>query len=499
MSPFFGLLVVIWIIRSLLNNPAGSKASGNGIEISPAVIALLAKIVGLSLLSLVVGSYGGFAASGVQLICAMAIIVLFFPSLILYWVLRPMGAYRFSYWLVRISYPFGFGRENRAGAVFHGLLALACQGATPEAINWLTLRQAPRPPPGYVGELNVALFAALTGRRDAAKILFHAIDTHHGVGGPAKFRRLARDYLVMDAARRGDWQEVIYRGGRGRDSYRWSYTVARLAERIDRREGALPLVGLCFLWLISPRRLRLWPLLRQALAVPLHAKKKERPPPVPNDLSLALGMLGDMLVESERNQRMPRRDHCLEIIAQLHSALESPAQRTLLEARLRGLDPLRANQADAILNNFRLQIVAMIVVLLEKWPGLSSPDSECVLIQQAIAQIRHKALQEIDMRCRDYVERTREKIALDLCTEWEAWAGIKHIAKHLVKISPSTKASVFQEMYLPLCNFAVYQHNDLNRYRLAHEQFLWLREHADHPSEIFDLLSQNIRACPQWK
>src|SRR5262249_57802436 len=98
--------------------------------------------------------------------------------------------------------------------------------------DWLAhrvnLAQAPR----GAGVVAAGLLAALRGDRRQAGALLRIADTAPQKFIPVSVRTIARDWLVADAARTGDWREVVRLGRRGRGSLRWSSALAGFGERL---------------------------------------------------------------------------------------------------------------------------------------------------------------------------------------------------------------------------------------------------------------------------
>ena len=270
MSSVVGLVVVIfWIVRAMNNSGSSQSNSGrtvsartasNGTEISPALVALFLKV-----LAVIIGHAMAAQHPNPILVYVVDIVAIpvMLPTLFLQCVVVPLGLYRLAYWWTRCTVPFGFGNEFRAGAVYYGTLALARKSAAAAQIAWLQKRLPAASADTVVHDMVLALFSGMAGDHDTARTMLHSIDVTRG---PRSIRCVARDWLVADAASRGDWQAVVRRGRRGRDSFRWSYAVARMAERFDQRINrridrrnyrsakSAPNWLLKALWWLAPRR-----------------------------------------------------------------------------------------------------------------------------------------------------------------------------------------------------------------------------------------------------
>jgi hypothetical protein len=150
--------------------------------------------------------------------------------------------------------------------------------------------------------------------------------------------------------------------------------------------------------------------------------------------------------------------------------------------------------ADSVLAQFRQRLIELVTPLIEDDPylaRLAQPDS---IMEQAVWQVRRRLLGDIDARCKDYRERTAGESSLDLVAEWEAWARLTSSATRLLELDSAAEDILFQMVYAPVCNFAVYQHNGRKRIALAHDMFIWLRGYAQGTSEAKQLLAKNIQA-----
>jgi hypothetical protein len=98
------------------------------------------------------------------------------------------------------------------------------------------------------------------------------------------------------------------------------------------------------------------------------------------------------------------------------------------------------------------------------------------------------------MRTKDFAARAAQKQSLDAMAEWRAWATLCDEANRLLALQPATNATLFEVLWRPLTNYAVYQHNDLKRHGFAQDIFRWLRAHANGNRKAAEMLDKNI-AC----
>jgi hypothetical protein len=329
------------------------------------------------------------------------------------------------------------------------------------------------------------LLAALRGERQQARCLLLIADARTQRFTPRKARAIARDWLVADAARSGDWREVIRLGRRGRLSVRWSYAMARIAERLIGDPHACRdwLLWLCFL--MAPRRRMTLSLLRRALAIPVRSSPRpDAKPATSAGLPQALAGLAHALAH--------RRARDGQALAWSVSAVDGALDpvRPHVEQRLSKLGG--RTDADAVISAFRQRLVGLMVPLLEEDPILARAADRGPIVDQAIEQVRLRLFRDIEAQCKDYNERTEN--LLDALFEWERWAKLRNAGDRLLALEPTAERTLFQAMYVPVCNYAVFQHNKCQRIPLAHDMFSWLLLHAEGDAAATQLLTKNAKA-----
>jgi hypothetical protein len=500
MSIFPIIIVIFWIFRAIASSGAGGY-DGNAVQ-RRGNTTQIPSWFGWFLLKLVLYgiAWAMLAERSAMLDYALlaAGIFIFMPTLMVRSIFIPLGMVRTAYWVFLCLRPSGYGKQYRLGACIAAALALARKRDPEHGCAWLT-EQLPQVASSHVGyDMLIGLLAAIRGERDTARAVFHLIDT---TLSPRDLRRTARDWLVAEAAAQGAWQEAIWRGKRGSDSFRWSYAVARMIERIDRRAEAPADWLLILLWLRAPRRRRLLPLLRQARAVPRRAPDQAVKVSRPLSWRQAIAPLGAMLCEMERNGTPPQRAQFVSAIHGAAANLVVPSMRARLEERLRNLDPNLSDpkNADAVTATVRAQLTQLAHALIEQAPQLAEGGASRPFIGEAIEGMRRHALQDIETRSQDFARRSRERRALAHMQEWAAWGNLRARAERLLQIAPQAEASLFAAMYEPMCNFAVYQHNELQQHRLAHDIFCWLHRHAACNPGAVELLGKNAQAYSGMK
>jgi hypothetical protein len=427
---------------------------------------------------------GGFIGAT---LFALAVILLFAPSLVLQSIIVPLGWPRAAYRIARWCRTLEVVQERDAGAAFYGALALARHPEpAKDIVDWLALKMERAPMLRGAGVVATGLLAALRGERIRARSLLRIAHAAERPFISHRARVVARDWLVADAARGGDWREVAHLG-RGWPSLRWSYAVGRMAERLARDPRASGDTWLRACWLMAPRRRTTLPLLRCALAVPRGETGAVATPPMVTDLPQALTGLADALAH-----RFVHDGAALaRVVAAVDSALGCEATTERIKARSAALDA--ELDPAAIVAGMRARLTELLAPAIEESPRLATGDVRPPSLDQAAEEVRARWFRDIEAQCRDYAERNQRQSALAAVAEWQAWATTRDNAEQLLALAPASEYAVFHAMYVPVCNFAVFQHNICKRLVLAHEIYAWLHRHAKGDDAAAALLLRNMK------
>jgi hypothetical protein len=417
-----------------------------------------------------------------------AFVFLFLPAPFFKAIVMPLGMPRFAYWATRCCGPVELMKDSGAGAALYGALALARRDASPKTLDWLATRAKRARAVKGAGVVAAGLIAALRSERERARALFLLADTLPTKIISANVRVVARDWLVADAAQNGNWREVVRLGRRGQQGYRWSNAVAQMGRRLlgDPDSPHDWLLWLC--WLVAPRRRATWPLLRQALAVKPMRLPVAPEPPVVQELPEALagfaqGLAGGFAQDGRSLVRC---------VGAVEGALARPSTHALIEQRLPALGA--KGDADAVIDGFRKRVIDLVDPLIEEQPQLAGGDDRGALLDEAVGRIRSRLFRDIGAQSKDCNERQQQQLALEAMTEWEIWAVMRDAADRLLALSPASEHALFHTMYVPMCNYAVFQHNICKRIALAHDIFAWLRRHSESDLSACELLSKNMKA-----
>jgi hypothetical protein len=474
MGSLAGIVIAIIIVRML---------SGS-IKVPPIALAFGAKVGLFTFIVAIVQATTPEIANVVLHVAASVLI--WAPTPLVRWIVVPLRMPRAAYWTVRICFPLGLIKEIEAGAVIYGALAAARKNPSDKTISWLELKLRNAATIHGSGVVAAGLLAALRKDIDRARGLLATADRMHTRLIPGSIRVIARDWLVVDAARVGNWHRVIRLGRHGITRLRWSHSMARIGERLigDPQAWRNWQLWPCFLW--APRRYATYPLFRRALRVPVRRSVQPDAAPSVAALPLALGSLARALEGSNA--------HDGELLARSIAAVDRDldSARPTIGRRL-GVLGSRGN-ADSVLSQFHQRLIDLVTPLIEDDPYLARAAQPDSVMEEAVWQVRRRLLGDIDARCKDYRERTAAEESLDMVAEWETWAWLTSSANRLLELDSAAESVLFQMVYAPVCNFAVYQHNGRKRIALAHDMFIWLLGYAQGIPEARQLLAKNIQA-----
>lgn len=471
------LLVAIAATRGGKNNSGGRQAT------SPAMWILLFKsgvIVPLSVLTL--GFIWPVRVGGLAVVVAFCLPTLLVAPLLV-WLGRP----RLAYWTMRCSFSIHYAGNQHAGAMLYATLSATRMRAPAAACEWLEERFRDKPVGGVLGQTILAHLAAAQGDRVTAQCLFESIDARPTRPRRSITRVTARDWLVMDAARRGDWFGVVRYAQRGGGT-RWSRAVTGMAQTFA---GLPPLPNwqLRLLWLVAPRRRLLRPLLQRALAT--SDRQHESDIATPPDLPTALTLLAAMVA---RRPGGVGSDEFLAAVRGVSLRLASAEMNLQVEQRLAALDSMMNRSASSVLSEFKSDVVELILPVVAADPELVAVGRDDPIIAEALSRLQAAAFESIEMRAKDLARRAEKKQGLDTLAEWRSWAVVCDEANRLLALQPEAKAILFEGVWRPLINYAVFQHNEKQRYTFAQDIFRWLRAHAQDGPGAADTLDKNI-AC----
>lgn len=479
-------LVAIAAARAVRNNSGKREgiSPGTGIMFLKFVVIIVATCLIMTLdLSRLAGR-----------VIQVALLLYCLPTLLVGPLLVRLRMPRVSYWTMRCCTPLHYAGNQHMGAMLYATLSATRLRDPSAACAWLVGRFHANPVKGVVGQTILGHLAAMQGDRVTAQCLFESIDVRPRPARHSIARVTARDWLVMDATRRGDWFAAVRYATRSGSTSRWSRAVGGMARTIDGVGTPLPKWRLWLLWLVAPRRARLRPLLRRALAATVREHEPEIAPP--GDLPAALALLAEVLARIAQRSADISSTEFVAAVQGVAVRLESAATKAQLGQRLAALGATPSRSADSIVSEFKSDLVRLILPVVAAHPQLVAAGRYHPIIAEVLSRLQGAAFEAIEMRAKDLSRRAEKKHSLDILSEWQSWAMLCDEVQRLLTLQPNAKATLFELIWGPLVNYAAFQHNGKQRLAFAQDIFRWLRTHAGGNRQAIEVLDNNI-ACYQ--
>lgn len=475
-------LVAIVAVRAVRNNYGARE------PISPAMWIVVLKFI-VMVTTVCIGM--AFDFSRLARLAMLAAFVLFcLPTLLVSPLLVRLRMPRLAYWTMRCCMPLHYAGNQHAGAMLYASLSATRMRDPSTACTWLDGRFRSKPVKGAIGQAILGHLAGAQGDRVTAKCLFESIDFRPRSSRQSLVRVTARDWLVMDAARRGDWFAVVRYATRGGSTSRWSRAVSGMARIIGGVGAPLPKWQLWLLWLVAPRRHRLRPLLQRALTASVQEHESDIAPPP--DLPVALTLFAEVLAKTGQRSGEVSGSEFVAAVRWVTIRLESADAKVQVGQRLAALDSTLSRSADSVLSAFKSDVVKLILPVVAAEPKLVAGGRDHPIIAEALRRLQEATLESIEMRAKDLARRAEKKHALDILSEWRSWAILCDEANRLLTLQPGAKATMFEVVWSPLLSYAAFQHNDKQHLAFAQDIFRWLRAHAHCNRQAADVLDKNI-------
>jgi len=405
------------------------------------------------------------------------------------------GWVRASVWLARLCRG-SFEHDRRGGPVLAGALALLARRAHDERVaTWLEGQLEGEGAIGAAGVVAAGLIAASRGQRDAARDLMHSASNFDGEAAPAPARVIASEWLVADAAERGDWAGVMRLGVRPDVASAQTRFLAFAAARVRREllvdEPSATDVGLRWLWWRSADRRRTRPLLDRALASPrILSRRKPAPapavvaaPPIdpaefagePVAYAQALHALWGTVADLERSLTP---SHLMDLCRAWDAAFAGPALAQLT-ARSQALTTvLRPEHALAQLRRTVCEELAALASRAQIPLNALSDAGE--IGAEAAALLRAELLGEVEELNQNLRSRTVQKRGLSSVEELREWNTLRRAYERAAALGGlEVRRLMFPDIHLYVCNYAVWLWNERKEYGISGPLFRWLLAEAE--------------------
>jgi len=387
----------------------------------------------------------------------LATALLLVPWPVARYITVPMGWPRSAYLIARLSAvkarvdPVGIAMTTAGWAI--------CRQPRPRAadIRWLRSRPRRRPlTPGML--MGMGLAAAAQGDRDEARLFLDALPLFdQGITDPT-VERLAREWLVADAAQRGAWDEVAARaGGLGATTpaTRW---LGAVAQRLLGHPGAPSDERLESLWKQVPGKRRTeWLQQRARAACPAEPDEVQ----LPDDVVQA-ALQAQLVLEAH-----PSR-----------SALDRAAQ--CWDAALPEAEALALRRAEALGSNTPERAVQLLREqvgerLARAARGLGAPLPDVGVIGHTAHDLREEHLRTVELAARALQRRLASRKALPPVDEVREWLALKHLMEEAVDVvGDDVLPLLFRSVYPPCCTLSVRLYNDDGQPWVSNAMTRWL-------------------------
>ena len=215
------VLVAIAAVRAVRNNSKASEPT------SPVMRIVVLKFIVIVTTACLAMALDFSRLAGLAILAALVLFCL--PILLVGPVLVRLAVPRLAYWTMRCCLPVYYAGNQHAGAMLYATLSATRMRAPSTACARLYERFRAKPVNGVLGQTILGHLAGAQGDRVTAQCLFESIDARPRPSRQSIVRITARDWLVMDAARRGDWVAADRYATRGGSTSRWSRAVGAMA------------------------------------------------------------------------------------------------------------------------------------------------------------------------------------------------------------------------------------------------------------------------------
>jgi hypothetical protein len=397
-------------------------------------------------------------------------------------VLIPLGLARPAYWLAGLA-GWTWKHDRDGGSLVAGAWALLYQRApNREVMDWLS-RQRDRQPAFQASHaLATGLMAAARGDLTGARALLESVEEIGPQRTPRIFHALAREWLVADAASRGQWARVVTLARGARAATPSVRLLGKIGGHLDASQPATTsALSLWWSWLVAPHRRHTLALVRRAArasvaatgpgAAPVHALTTSlQPDPHTDALTTHVAVLCGQVGPS----------HAVALRYLAHAwdrALTSPDTGRAILQRAAALGARNGARALAALTETVARDLADMARAYELPVAAWSRDSHS--LREAERLLREQLIAEVELAfdaLRDRVDQNRNLSAMD---EWREWLSLRALHRRAASLGGfDLRRLVFPHVHNVACKMAVWLWNERREYFLANAMFHWLLQEA---------------------
>lgn len=387
----------------------------------------------------------------------------------------PLGWVRASYvlaWLAR----FVWRADPQGGAVVAAALARRRRRRVrPSADRFLRRRLERVKTWRGAATLASALLSELDGDLELARAKMWAVDDFDSRVCPALARRLAAQWLLLDAAAQGDWHEVRRRAGhRSLKLDERAWFLAAVTRRLMREDDAPGDFRLRLLWLLAPCRRRTAGLLARALAVPRGpAAEEEETPQDASALLVALHLHVGYLTRASVRHRLG-------------------ALHRLGEAWQEALDAEELSS----LGDFAGSLEAAFAELVtEASPAALAGGEADSLVTAASRSLIESRETELALAVESVADRVRERRYEFPATELEAWCHVRRLYERTARVAGiESRRAAFDTAAADLLDHSAWVFNKHKQRSLGNACFRWLLREAQVTGHVryAEVLAKNL-------
>lgn len=450
---------------------------------------------------ILLGMMTGLIVSGLEtqslvlLSFGVASFVFLFPWWVTRKVLVPLGLARLAYlvsWLSRVAWR----RDKPGGPALAAAWALV-QSDEPwkSSIAWVEQKLAATPR-ALQGSTVVAtgLLEAAKGNHDTARAWLESALMFDPRVAPKHVLRIAAEWLATDAAAAGDWERV--KKIAANKHLPFTRTLSLLEAIAGRMQGEpLPTTaGLWFWWLLAPRRLWSWSMVRQAARAQV---TRERPhgsdlPAVPKELELGDVGAALFLHRSLRSRFAPGAADVVAVARAWEAALGGALRQKLFERAtlIGGGDP------DAAISEVRALVEKELAPLVPQ--NLTGVGGELpLLVTHAVSARRDELMESLEERIDRMDRRKLERRELPVVEEWRELLALRATYTEICATGGLAERSLAHSIIKDkLVNFGVWLFNERLERPMANAIFRFLETEAVSVGDVeAERLNSKNAAC----